>query len=83
MLSTPASGPVLDIGCGQGEIARLLVRDGYDAHGVDISPEQVALARAAGVDRVQQGDFRAILQMGPEQLAAVTAMNVLEHWHQR
>ena len=33
--------------------------DGYDAEGVDISREQAALARAAGVPRVRQGDFRA------------------------
>ena len=29
---------------------RLMLADGYDAMGIDVSPEQVAIARAAGLD---------------------------------
>ena len=31
-------GRVLDIGCGQGELVRLLELEGFTAHGIDISP---------------------------------------------
>src|SRR5208282_5989149 len=55
------SGPVVDIGCGQGEMVRLLLADGYDAEGIDISPEQVAIARAAGLDCIREGDYRNLL----------------------
>ena len=79
MLPLPGSGPVMDIGCGRGTLVRLLLADGYDAEGVDISPEQVSLAHAAGLDRVRQGDYRDILQARSGQLAAVTATDVLEH----
>ena len=48
-LPAPRAGLVVDIGCGQGELVRLLLADGYDAEGIDVSPEQVALARAAGL----------------------------------
>jgi 2-polyprenyl-3-methyl-5-hydroxy-6-metoxy-1,4-benzoquinol methylase len=78
-LPGPSAGPVLDIGCGQGALVRLLLADGYDAEGVDVSPEQVAVARAAGLDRVQGGDYRAVLEEGPGRYAAVTATDVLEH----
>jgi SAM-dependent methyltransferase len=79
LLPPPSVGPVLDIGCGQGELVRLMLGDGYDAEGVDISPEQVALARAAGVNSVHAGDFRTFLKEHPGQLGAVTATDVLEH----
>src|SRR5579864_8598754 len=65
LLPSPAAGPVVDIGCGRGELVRSLQVDGFDAEGIDISPEQVALARAAGVTGVRQGDFRAILAAHP------------------
>jgi 2-polyprenyl-3-methyl-5-hydroxy-6-metoxy-1,4-benzoquinol methylase len=76
----PAShGPVIDIGCGQGALVRLMRADGYDAEGVDASPEQVGLAHAAGVTRVSYGDFRDTLAARPAHFAAVTATDVLEH----
>lgn len=40
-------GPVLDIGCGPGRVARFLADRGLAASGVDISAEMVAAARAA------------------------------------
>ena len=79
LLPAPAAGPVVDIGCGQGELVRLLQMDGFDAEGIDISPEQAALARAAGVARVRQGDFRAVLATQPARYAAITATDLLEH----
>jgi 2-polyprenyl-3-methyl-5-hydroxy-6-metoxy-1,4-benzoquinol methylase len=79
VLPHPRMGPVIDIGCGQGELVRLLLADGYDAEGVDVSPEQVAIARAADLNRVRQGDYRELLEQRVGQLAAVTATDVLEH----
>jgi predicted TPR repeat methyltransferase len=79
VLPAPDAGQVLDIGCGQGELVRLLIADGYDAAGVDISPEQVSLAQLAALDQVLQGDYRDFLDQRAGRLAAVTAMDVLEH----
>lgn len=78
-LQPPDVGPVVDIGCGQGQLVRLLLADGYDASGVDVSPEQVALAAAAGLDQVSLGDYREFLAARAGKLAAVTATDVLEH----
>jgi SAM-dependent methyltransferase len=79
LLPAAGAGPVLDIGCGQGQLVRLLLADGYDAAGVDVSAEQVALARAAGLDQVQQGDYRDFLRGQAGSLSAITATDVLEH----
>jgi 2-polyprenyl-3-methyl-5-hydroxy-6-metoxy-1,4-benzoquinol methylase len=78
-LPPQAAGPVLDIGCGQGELIRLMLADGYRAEGVDISPEQVALAQQAGIQSVQAGDYRSVLANRPGEYSAVTATDVLEH----
>jgi SAM-dependent methyltransferase len=79
LLPPPAAGPVADLGCGRGELVRLLQADGYDAEGIDVSPEQAALAQAAGIPRVRQGDFRSILAAQPGHYAAITATDLLEH----
>jgi 2-polyprenyl-3-methyl-5-hydroxy-6-metoxy-1,4-benzoquinol methylase len=78
-LPSPETGPVLDIGCGQGELVRLMLADGYEARGIDVSPEQVAIANASGLDQVCLGDYRDILASRAGQLAAVTATDLLEH----
>lgn len=78
-LPATAAGPVLDIGCGQGHLVRLMCADGYAAEGIDISPEQVAIARAAGVTQVREGDYREALADRPGRLAAVVATDLLEH----
>jgi 2-polyprenyl-3-methyl-5-hydroxy-6-metoxy-1,4-benzoquinol methylase len=79
LLPPPAAGAVLDLGCGQGELVRCLLADGYAARGVDISPEQVSLAHSAGLPQVTLGDYREELGAGGGPLAAVTACDFLEH----
>lgn len=79
LLPAQELGPVLDIGCGQGALVAQLLADGFDGNGVDVSPEQVALARAAGIPTVALGDFAAALAVRERSLAAVIATDVLEH----
>jgi SAM-dependent methyltransferase len=79
LLPLPSAGPVVDIGCGSGQLLRCLIADGYAAAGIDVSPEQVALAHAAGLGQVRQGDYRELLRERPGELAAVTATDLLEH----
>ena len=78
-LPSPSAGPVIDIGCGQGELVEVLAADGYDARGVDISPEQVHLARAAGLGQVRHCDYRDELAEHLSEFAAITATDFLEH----
>ncbi|HWU76864.1 MAG TPA: class I SAM-dependent methyltransferase [Rhodanobacter sp.] len=57
-----APGSVLDMGCGEGWLARALAAEGVAVIGVDATPELIAHARQAG-----GGDFRV---MSYEQIAA-------------
>ena len=75
----PEPGPALDIGCGQGEFVLFLTRRGWEACGVDVSDEQVAIAHANGVNSVRQGDFAAALSEHRDYYQLITAFNVLEH----
>jgi 2-polyprenyl-3-methyl-5-hydroxy-6-metoxy-1,4-benzoquinol methylase len=79
LLPPPSAGPVADIGCGSGQLVSCLLADGYDASGIDVSPEQVALARKAGLSQVREGDYLSLLADRPGELAAVTATDLLEH----
>src|SRR5260370_24903255 len=78
LLPRPAVGPVVDLGCGRGELVRLLQEDGFDTEGIDISPEQAALARAAGIARARQGDFPVVLAAYPAHYAAIIDPDLLE-----
>jgi len=79
LLPPPTAGPVVDIGCGSGQLVRCLLADGYDATGIDVSPEQVALANEYGLRQVRHGDYRELLAERPGELAAITATDLLEH----
>ena len=62
---------MVDIGCGQGALVRLLIADGYDAVGIDISPEQVSVAHAAGLEPGATGRLPQHSAARREQLAGI------------
>lgn len=71
---------IVDIGCGQGTIVRTLRDLGYpNTEGVDISPEQVALAVADGIEGITCADNLTFLNDNAGQLDVVLATDVLEH----
>jgi len=71
--------PVLDVGCGRGELLELLAEDGVEARGIDIDPGMVERTRAKGV-RVEEADAVSYLSDLPEaSLGAVIAVQVIEH----
>src|ERR1700694_1055011 len=54
-------GPVLDVGCGPGHIARYLSDRGANAAGLDLSPAMVELARKLNPGpRFRVGDMRGV-----------------------
>jgi glycosyltransferase involved in cell wall biosynthesis/SAM-dependent methyltransferase len=71
--------PVLDVGCGRGELLSLLGEAGIEARGVDSDEGMVARARRSGLE-VEHGDGIAYLEgLEPASLGAVTAIHVVEH----
>jgi SAM-dependent methyltransferase len=72
-------GPVLDVGCGRGELLALLRDAEIEARGIDADADMVAFARGEGLD-VQQADLLdALAAVVEESLGAVTALQVVEH----
>lgn len=73
-------GPVLDVGCGRGELLRLLSDRGIAASGVEVNPIAVEECRKNGLE-VEKGDAIAALARRPAgSLGAVVALQVVEHW---
>jgi glycosyltransferase involved in cell wall biosynthesis/SAM-dependent methyltransferase len=72
-------GPVLDVGCGRGELLEALRAEGIDGSGVDTDAAMAEIARQAGLD-VTVADAVEHLRGLPEgSLGAVTAIHVIEH----
>lgn len=72
-------GPVVDMGCGPGHVARYLHAQGAQALGIDLSPEMIRLARELNPDlEFRVGDMRA-LELPDEALAGICAFYSLIH----
>ena len=70
----------LDLGCGAGDLLLALKSLGFrQLIGVDLGPEQVAIARARGVS-VVQASIPAYLQSSDESFDLIFAFDVIEHF---
>src|SRR4051812_32610480 len=70
---------MLEVGCGEGSTLAALRARGFRVRGCDASPSQVDSARRNGVE-VELCDGRSALDAAaPGSLAAVIALDVLEH----
>ncbi len=71
---------ILDLGCGYGNIVYTLREHGYRCvAGVDISPEQVELARRLGIEGVVEGNVLDHLRGAPGRYDVIFAVDLLEH----
>jgi glycosyltransferase involved in cell wall biosynthesis/SAM-dependent methyltransferase len=71
--------PVLDLGCGRGELLDLLATEGIEGRGVDADPSMVELVSAKGYD-VALGDALQYLTTQPDgSLGAVFSAQLIEH----
>jgi SAM-dependent methyltransferase len=73
------AAPVLDIGCGRGELLALLRDAGVEARGIDPDADMVAFARGEGLD-VKQGDAVSELEsLQDGALGGIFMGQVVEH----
>jgi len=74
-----AREPVLDVGCGRGELLDLLRWRGLVGRGVDADPGMVARARTKGHDVVRADAVEYLGRQADDSLGAVFAAHVAEH----
>jgi O-antigen chain-terminating methyltransferase len=73
------AAPVVDIGCGRGELLQLLREAGVDARGIDADADMVAYARGDGLD-VEQADLVEYLErLDDASLGGIFMGQVVEH----
>ncbi len=71
--------PVVDLGCGRGELLLLLREAGIKACGVEQDPALVQAARRRGVEVIEGDALDTLRSHTEDQLGAVVAIHLLEH----
>lgn len=73
-------GLVLDVACGAGHFLYYLQKEGYiNAQGIDISEEQLQVAKKIGVKNIQKADLFDYLPKHPGKFDMVVANDIIEH----
>ena len=72
-------GPVLDIGCGGGELLEVLQKNDIEAYGIEIVESAVQECRVAGLDARLDDALHHLSSVAKGTLGAVTAIHVVEH----
>jgi SAM-dependent methyltransferase len=75
----PEKRPILDIGCGRGELLEILRDEGLPASGVDSNHAAVDQCRALGLDAVAGDGFEVLRKIPDGSLGGLTAIHVVEH----
>jgi SAM-dependent methyltransferase len=71
--------PVLDVGCGRGEMLQVFRDNAITARGIDSNPDSIALCQASGLD-AEKADLFAYLSALPDaSLGGVVCCQVVEH----
>jgi len=79
-LPVDTDAPLLDVGCGTGDLLVALQRLGYsNILGVDRDSELVDIAHQRNLPVTQSGDAEDFLRLHPDTYTMVFAMDVLEH----
>jgi len=72
---------ILDLGCGYGALAYFAMKEGYQNYlGIDVSNEQIVLARNLGIENVVQSNLIEFLEQQKEKTYDfIITFDVLEH----
>jgi 2-polyprenyl-3-methyl-5-hydroxy-6-metoxy-1,4-benzoquinol methylase len=74
-----SEGSVLDVGCGYGYFLRSAQAAGFDAYGVDRSPEGVREAEKHAPGRVFEGTIESVTALADQQFDVIFASHLIEH----
>ena len=72
---------IIDVACGGGRLLHFFKKQSYSRlSGVDISPDQVSLARQI-IPGVLEGDVIEFLEAHREEFDLITGLDIVEHFH--
>ena len=71
--------PVLDIGCGRGEMLEVFRQAGVEARGIDLNDDSVALCRNKGLEAEKADLFAYLNSLADSSLGGVVCCQVVEH----
>ncbi len=71
--------PILDVGCGRGELLELIKRDGIPAYGIDLDVEMVKESKTKGLDVRHEDLISHLRKLEPRSLGGLVAIQVVEH----
>ena len=72
-------GPLLDVGCGRGELLEIAEQAGIEARGVDLDEELVRQANAQGRTAVVGDGITTLREAAEHSLGSIGAIHVVEH----
>jgi 2-polyprenyl-3-methyl-5-hydroxy-6-metoxy-1,4-benzoquinol methylase len=79
-LPRKSEAAIMDVGCGRGILLAFFKTCGYDnVQGIDISPEQVVLARRMAME-VHEGDAIGVLETFRDAFDVLTGLDIIEHF---
>ncbi|MCC7298402.1 MAG: class I SAM-dependent methyltransferase [Bacteroidia bacterium] len=79
--NTNSQAAIFDMGCGSGSLLKALQESGFqNATGMDISPEQVAIAKQMGVENVVEGDALLHVAHSENSFDLLLGMDIIEHF---
>ena len=74
-----AHAPVLDIGCGRGEMLEVFRDAGIPARGIDLNDDSIALCHSKGLDAEKADLFTYLNNLADSSLGGAVCCQVLEH----
>lgn len=80
ILPCDKSARILDVACGAGLFLYFLKKEGYNnVRGIDLSEEQINVARKAGIENIEQADLFNYLPNNPNVFDLIIANDIIEH----
>ncbi len=75
------SQKILEVGCGNGSFAELLLKYGHQVHGIDVSESGITIAKKRGLPAkfTQFSVYENFSHLGEGEFDAVIGMEVIEH----
>ena len=73
------AAPIIDIGCGRGELLEVLKADGLVAKGIDQNRVMIQQCREMNLDVVEHDAIAHLQNMTANSLGAVTGIHIIEH----